>query len=84
MYTQFEAWYLSERSLEPQILYNIAKQISAFGFFERQEPNVLWYREFGPNSIFVYRTNEKLDITGIVGWHDVLSVPRGLTRQPPA
>ncbi|KAL9577030.1 MAG: hypothetical protein Q9212_006638 [Teloschistes hypoglaucus] len=83
MYSQFEAWYKSEPALEPQILYSIAKQMSTFGLLARQEPNVLWHREFGPDSIFVGKTNGKYDITGIVGWHDVLSVPRVLTRKPP-
>ncbi|KAI4091135.1 MAG: hypothetical protein L6R37_007781 [Teloschistes peruensis] len=83
MYTQFQAWYTSESSLEPQILYGIAKQMSAIGLFARQEPNVLWHREFGPNNIFVDRTTGEWVVTGIVGWHDVLSVPRVLTRQPP-
>ncbi|KAL8664462.1 MAG: hypothetical protein Q9202_003012 [Teloschistes flavicans] len=83
MYTQFKAWYKSEPSLNPQILYGIAKKMAAFGLFDRQEPHVLWHREFGPNSIFVDKSNGKWEITGIVGWHNVLSVPRVLTRQPP-
>ncbi|KAL8684546.1 MAG: hypothetical protein Q9218_008243, partial [Villophora microphyllina] len=95
MYDQFKAWYTSERlfdllsgSNDPhrasqRILYGIAKKMKGLGLFERQEPNVLWHRELGPNTIFVDNSNGRWQITGIVGWKHVLSVPRVLTREPP-
>lgn len=87
---QLQSWYISERPDEPvshdipeKVLYGITKKMSAMGFFEKQQPHVLWHRDLDARNLLVDKINGAWTITGIVGWRNALSVPRVLARQPP-
>ncbi|KAL8720323.1 MAG: hypothetical protein Q9181_007929, partial [Wetmoreana brouardii] len=96
---QLESWYASERLSESpegspdssdyetrppeKVLYKIAKRMSVLGFFDKEQPHVLWLREPVIHNLFVSKINNKWRITGLGELDVALSVPRVLTREPP-
>ncbi|KAL8868738.1 MAG: hypothetical protein Q9174_004785 [Haloplaca sp. 1 TL-2023] len=64
-------------------LLQLVQGMKILGFFKDDQPNALWYRGLDESNFFVARINGKVQITGVAGWNEIVSVPQSIAREDP-
>lgn len=80
-----EAPALSGLQAKWKNLKNIAEEMLAMGMLDSaNDDNVLWHWDFFARNILVEKQDNVWSIRGVIDWDSAISVPRVLSRCPPA
>ncbi|KAL8935940.1 MAG: hypothetical protein Q9216_005183 [Gyalolechia sp. 2 TL-2023] len=90
LYSLFDAWIVEETNTKRDFNIDMWKDLrtatdkmSHWELLDGAWPNVLWHWDLKPHNILVEKRGEKWEISGVLDWDELISVPLVLARTPP-